>query len=75
MLIVPEAFSYGPTILEVTPNAATAEGGGTGIVYGYGFGSTMDNSPIPTDLQITVGGKAVTVTGYAPMRMPGKSSV
>lgn len=66
MLIVPEAFSYGPTILEVTPNAATAEGGGTGIVYGYGFGSTMDNSPIPTDLQITVGGKAVTVTGYAP---------
>jgi hypothetical protein len=30
MLIVPEAFSYGPTILEVTPDAATAEGGGNG---------------------------------------------
>jgi hypothetical protein len=66
MLIVPEAFSYGPTILEVTPDAATAEGGGTGIVYGYGFGSTMDNSPIPTDLQISVGGTPVLVTGYAP---------
>lgn len=64
--ILPEAFSYGPTILEVAPNAATAEGGGTGIVYGYGFGSTVDNSPIPTDLQITVGGKAAVVTGYAP---------
>ena len=66
MLIVPEGFSYGPTILEVTPNMSTAEGGGTGIVYGYGFGPTEDNSPIPTDLQITVGGKSITVTGYAP---------
>jgi WD40 repeat protein len=65
-LIAPEAFSYGPTILEVTPGAATAEGGGTGIVYGYGFGSTEDNSPIPDDLKITVGGKSVPVTGYAP---------
>jgi len=65
MLIVPEAFSYGPTILEVTPDAATAEGGGTGIVYGYGFGPTTYNSPIPTNLQITVGGKSVAVTGYA----------
>jgi DNA-binding beta-propeller fold protein YncE len=66
MLIVPEAFSYGPTILEVTPNASTAEGGGTGIVYGYGFGSTVDNSPIPTDLKILVNGIQVAVTGYAP---------
>ena len=65
MLIVPEAFSYGPTILEVTPDAATAEGGGTGIVYGYGLGPVTYNAPIPTDLQIMVGGQAVTVTGYA----------
>lgn len=65
MLIVPEGFSYGPTILEVTPGAATGEGGGTGIVYGYGFGPATYNSPIPSDLQITVGGKSVTVTGYA----------
>ena len=65
MLIVPEAFSYGPTVLEVTPGAATAEGGGTGIVYGYGFGPAAYNSPIPADLQITVGGKSVTITGYA----------
>lgn len=40
--IVSEAFSYGPTILEATPNASTSEGGGTGILYGYGFGSTAD---------------------------------
>ncbi|MDR3776145.1 MAG: hypothetical protein P4K97_04565 [Terracidiphilus sp.] len=66
MLIVPEAFSYGPAILEVTPDAATAEGGGTGTVYGYGLGSTEYNSPIPTDLKIAVGGKSVAVTGYSP---------
>jgi WD40 repeat protein len=65
MLIVPEAFSYGPTVVEVTPDVATAEGGGTGIIYGYGLGPTMDSSPVPTDLQITVGGKSATVTGYA----------
>jgi hypothetical protein len=65
MLIVPEAYSYGPTILEVTPDAATAEGGGTGIVYGYGFGPVIYNAPIPSDLQITVGSHPATVTGYA----------
>jgi len=31
------AFSYGPTILEVTPNLSSAEGGGVGVIYGYGF--------------------------------------
>jgi hypothetical protein len=65
MLIVPEIFSYGPTILEVTPGAATAEGGGTAIIYGYGLGPATMNSPIPSDLQITVGGRSVTITGYA----------
>lgn len=66
MLIVPEGFSYGPTILEVAPGAATAEGGGTGIVFGYGFGSTSDIAKIPTDLQITVGGKQAVFTAYGP---------
>ena len=65
-LIVPEGFSYGPAILQVTPDMATAEGGGTGIIYGYGFGSTASNAPIPSDLQITVGGKTATITGFAP---------
>ena len=65
MQIIPEAFSYGPTILEVSPNVSTAEGGGTGYVYGYGFGPTAVNAPIPTDLQVTVGGKSATITGYS----------
>jgi len=36
--LIPEGFSFGPTILEATPNLSTAEGNGTGIIYGYGFG-------------------------------------
>jgi hypothetical protein len=64
MQILPEAFSYGPTILEATPNSSTAEGGGTGILYGYGFGPT-DTSAVPTDLQVTIGGKQAQITSYS----------
>jgi hypothetical protein len=61
--LLPEAFSYGPTILEVTPNLATAEGGGTGYIYGYGFGPATSNS-IPSDLTVTVNGLAAPVTAF-----------
>jgi hypothetical protein len=65
--IIPEAFSYGPTILEVTPNASTAEGGGTGLIYGFGFGlTTGPNNQIPQGLQVTVGGQPVPITAYNP---------
>lgn len=63
MQLLPEAFSYGPTILEVTPNMATTEGGGTGYIYGYGFGSTSSNT-VPTGLTVTVGGVTVPVTAF-----------
>ena len=66
--IIPEAFSYGPTILEVTPNASTAEGGGTGLIYGFGFGpNSGPNNLIPQGLQVTVGGQPVPITGYNPL--------
>jgi hypothetical protein len=61
--IVPEGFSYGPTVLEVTPNASTSDGGGTGVIYGYGLGPLTATS-IPSDLQITVGGKRAVITGF-----------
>ena len=63
--IVPEAFSYGPWILQGT-NASTVEGGGQGALYGYGFGTgfASSSSGIPPDLQITVGGKPATITSY-----------
>jgi len=63
MQLLPEAFSYGPTILEVTPNMATAEGGGTGYVYGYGFGP-LNAITIPPGLTVTVGGLAAQVTAF-----------
>jgi hypothetical protein len=64
MQLLPEAFSYGPAILEVTPNMATVEGGGTGFIYGYGFGSTTA-SAIPSDLRVAVAGIGVPITGFS----------
>jgi hypothetical protein len=63
--IVPDGFSYGPTLLEATPDASTTDGGGTGFLYGYGFGSPSGTT-IPSGLQISIGGKQATVTAYEP---------
>ena len=64
--IAPEDFSYGPTILEVTPNGATAEGGQIGTIIGYGFGKTLSG------VQVRVGGlnAPVTVLVTTPMDSP-----
>ncbi|MBI3476604.1 MAG: hypothetical protein HY010_12800 [Acidobacteria bacterium] len=63
MQLLPEAFSYGPTILQVTPSMATQEGGGTGYIYGYGFGTNAKG--IPADLQLTMNGSPATITSYS----------
>lgn len=52
--IMPENFSYGPTIVEVSPDAASAEGGAEGAIFGYGFGQQSG------DVQVTVGGQSAT---------------
>jgi len=52
--LLPQAFSYGPTILKIIPNAATAQGG-PGAILGYGFGPTSGTT-FPSGLQVTVGG-------------------
>jgi WD40 repeat protein len=54
--MTPESFSYGPSFVEVVSDAATAEGGATGAIVGYGFGQSAN------DLQVTVGGQAAPVT-------------
>jgi WD40 repeat protein len=63
---LPEAFSYGPSLLEATPDFSTAEGTGTGVLFGYGFGSTAYSATptIPSDLHLTIGGQPATLTGY-----------
>lgn len=65
MQIVADGFSYGPTILEVTPDSSTAEGGGTGIVYGYGF-LPNNATTLPSNVTVTVGGKPALITGFNP---------
>ena len=64
--IVPEGFSYSPTILEVTPDKSTSEGGGTGLIFGYGFVSGTATT-LPPDLQVSVGGKLATIVGFNPL--------
>ena len=55
--IAPEGFSYGPTILEVVPNGATADGGQVGTIIGYGFGSTTSG------VQVAISGRTALVGG------------
>ena len=61
---IPAGYSYGPTVLYVFPNAITTAGG-TGQVLGYGLGP-LNSEAIPSDLQITVGGRPVQITTYYP---------
>jgi len=39
LALAPDAFSYGPQILQILPSAAAKSGGDTVQIYGYGFGS------------------------------------
>lgn len=63
--IVPEAFSYGPTILQVSPDTSPAGGGGTGLIYGYGL-VPLDATTIPPDLKVSLGGTNVQILGFSP---------
>jgi hypothetical protein len=38
LAVAPDAFSYGPQILRVLPNAGNSSGGDAVAIYGYGFG-------------------------------------
>jgi len=55
LTVAPDAFSYGPQILEVLPNGGSKTGGEAIQIYGYGFGSDA--------VQITaqIGGATATV--------------
>jgi hypothetical protein len=55
LALAPDAFSYGPQILEVLPNAGAKEGGAIVQIYGYGFGSDV------AQISAKIGGAAATV--------------
>jgi hypothetical protein len=53
--LAPAAFSFGPSITEILPNAGPPSGGSTVEIYGYGFGSD------PGQITVTIGGQAAAV--------------
>lgn len=53
--LAPGAFSYGPKIVRVLPNAGSASGGDTVTVFGYGFGGSSGG------VTATLGGQAATI--------------
>ena len=55
LAVAPDAFSYGPQILEVLPNAGSKAGGDAIQIYGYGFGSDA------TQIAAQIGGVTATV--------------
>ncbi len=55
LAIAPDAFSYGPQVLQVLPNAGTNAGGDSVQIYGYGFGSD------PAKITVKIGGASATV--------------
>ena len=62
--LMPENFSYGPTIVEVSTNAASAEGGAQGAIFGYGLGQQ------PSDVQVGIGGQPANVVQVIPSVAP-----
>lgn len=53
LALAPDAFSYGPQVLEVLPGAGNAAGGDSVAIYGYGFGE--DASKIAVQFGSTAG--------------------
>src|SRR5229473_4304174 len=55
LAIAPDAFSYGPQILQLLPNAGASAGGDSVQIYGYGFGGDA------TKITVKIGGANATV--------------
>jgi hypothetical protein len=55
LALAPDAFSYGPQILQTFPGAGSNAGGDSMQIYGYGFGSD------PTKITVKIGGAGATV--------------
>ncbi len=59
LAIAPYAFSYGPQILEVLPNAGSKGGGDTVQIFGYGFGNDAGK------ITVSLAGASATVQNVA----------
>lgn len=55
LAVAPDAFSYGPQILKILPNAGAKTGADTVQIYGYGFGSDASK------ISVSIGGTSAAV--------------
>jgi DNA-binding beta-propeller fold protein YncE len=55
LALAPDAFSYGPQILQILPSGGTSSGGDSIQIYGYGFGSD------PAKINVKIGGASAAV--------------
>ena len=55
LALAPDAFGYGPQVLQILPNAGTPAGGDIVQIYGYGFGGDA------TRVSVTIGGASAIV--------------
>jgi len=55
LALAPDAFSYGPQVLQILSNAGSPSGGDTIQIYGYGFGADS------TKITVSIGGTAAGV--------------
>jgi len=66
LALAPDAFSYGPQILEVLPNAGSKAGGDAIQIYGYGFGSDATHLAVKVAGATAAVQKVEDVTSLAP---------
>ncbi len=69
LVLAPESFSYGPSIIDVATDSSTAEGGATATVFGYGFGAPHSGGQAAAGLQVQVNGAAASNLQYLPAVM------
>jgi hypothetical protein len=66
LALAPDAFSYGPQILQIFPGAGSNAGGDTVQIYGYGFGSDSSKINLKIGSASATVQKVENVTNIAP---------
>jgi hypothetical protein len=64
--LAPDAFSYGPQVLQILPNAGSNSGGDLVQIYGYGFGSDATKITVKVAAANATVTKVESVAGIAP---------
>jgi len=55
LAVAPDAFSYGPTVQEIFPNAGSSSGGDTVYLLGHGFGTNAGS------ITVKIGGQSASI--------------